>query len=31
MKTMMAWIKVNLAPLLAAPIETVEGTVLVAA
>ena len=31
MKTMMAWIKVNLAPLLAAPLETIEGTVLVAA
>ncbi len=30
-KTMMAWIKVNLGPLLVAPLEAVEGTVLVAA
>jgi hypothetical protein len=30
MQTMMAWIKVNLVPLLVAPSETVEGTVVVA-
>jgi hypothetical protein len=31
MQTMTAWIKVNLGPLLVAPLETVEGTVVVAA
>jgi len=30
-QTMMAWVKVNLAPLLVAPLEAVEGTVVVAA
>lgn len=30
-QTMMAWVKVNLVPLLVAPLEAVEGTVVVAA
>ena len=30
-QTMMAWVKVNLGPLLVAPLEAVEGTVVVAA